>query len=228
MTDDASTSAVDPWRRLNRVTGVAGLAGAVLVFVPVVAGTPPEPSFSAAATEFLSYYRSPHTVGSASRSFVFTIGLVTVVWFVGALGVSLRRAEGEAPWRSVIAIGSGVIFVALVLSGNEVAAAFRAADLDPQIARYAFDEAQATFANARVAMGSFAVCCGWVIVSTRFLPRWGGWAAIASGVGLVLCRISWTSYLWLPFYLLFWLWVLTVAVTLLLRSFRRPSTSLTR
>jgi hypothetical protein len=27
---------------------------------------------------------------------------------------------------------------------------------------------------------------------------------------------------------LFWLWVLTVAVTLLLRSFRRPSTSLTR
>jgi hypothetical protein len=30
------------------------------------------------------------------------------------------------------------------------------------------------FANARVALGSFAVCCGWVITSTRFLPRWVG------------------------------------------------------
>ncbi len=25
----------------------------------------------------------------------------------------------------------------------------------------------------------------------------GGWLAIASGVGLVLSRISWTSYIWL-------------------------------
>ena len=95
----------------------------------------------------------------------------------------------------------------LVLSGNKVAVAFRADDLDPQIARYAFDEGQAAFANARVAQGSFAVCCGWVIVSTRFLPRWLGWLAIASGVGLVLSRISWTGYFWLPFYLMFWIWV---------------------
>jgi len=119
--------------------------------------------------------------------------LITFVWFVGAMTTLLRRAEGAAPWRSAIAMGSGVLFVALVLSGNEVAAAFHADDLDPQIARYAFDEGQAAFANARVALGSFAGCCGWVIASTRFLPRWVGWLAIASGVGLALSRISWTS-----------------------------------
>ncbi len=115
---------------------------------------------------------------------------------------------------------SGVLFVALVLSGSEVAAAFRAPDLDPQIARYAFDESQASFANARVALGSFAVCSGWVITTTRFLPRWVGWLAVASGVGLVLSRVSWTSQNWLLPYLTFWLWVLTVAVVLLRRSFR--------
>jgi hypothetical protein len=72
-------------------------------------------------------------------------------------------------------MASGVLFVAPVLSGNEVAAAFRADDLDAQIARYAFDEGQVAFANARVALGSFAVCCGWVIASTGFLPRcWDG------------------------------------------------------
>ena len=47
-----------------------------------------------------------------------------------------------------------------------------------------------------------------------------GWLAIASGVGLALSRISWTSYIWLPFYLMFWLWVITVAVLLLRRNFR--------
>jgi hypothetical protein len=220
MTNPARTSGAAAWQRLGRVTGVAGLAATVLIFVPVVVGTRPEPTFTATATEVLTYYRSPNTVAAEFRSFVFTVGLVTFVWFVVALTTLLRRAEGEAPWRSAIAMGSGVLFVALVLSGKEVAAAFRADDLDPQIARYAFDEGQAAFANARVALGSFAVCCGWVIASTRFLPRWVGWLAIASGVGLALSRISWTSYIWLLPYVMFWLWVLTVAVLLLRGNFR--------
>jgi hypothetical protein len=197
MTNTAATFDADAWQRLGRVTGVAGLAAVILILVPIVVGTRPEPAFTATATEFLTYYRSPHTPAAPFRSFVFTVGLVTFVWFVGALTTLLRRAEGEAPWRSAIAMGSGVLFVAMVLSGNEVAAAFRSDDLDPQIARFAFDEGQAAFANARVALGSFAGCCGWVIASTRFLPRWLGWLAIASGVGLALSRISWTSYIWL-------------------------------
>jgi hypothetical protein len=45
-----------------------------------------------------------------------------------------------------------------------------------------------------------------------------GWLAIASGVGLVLSRISWTGYIWLLPYLMFWLWVLVVAVLLIRRS----------
>jgi hypothetical protein len=71
-----------------------------------------------------------------------------------------------------------------------------------------------------VALGSFAVCCGWVIASTGFLPRWLGWLAIASGVGLALSRISWTSYIWLLRYGMFWLWVIIVALLLLRRNFR--------
>ena len=185
----------------------------------MVVGTRPEPAFNAAAAEVLAYYRSSETVAAPFRSFVFTVGLVTFVWFVGALSTLLRRVEGEAAWRSAIAMGSGVLCVALVLSGNEIAVAFRADDLDPQIARYAFDEGQAAFANARVALGSFAVCSGWVIASTRFLPRWVGWLAIASGAGLALSRISWTSSIWLLPYLMFWLWVVTVAVLLLRRNF---------
>jgi hypothetical protein len=134
MTSTAPTSGAVAWQRLRSVTGVAGLAATVLIFVPVVIGTRPEPPFTATATEFLTYYQSPDTVAAPFRSFVFTVGLVTIVWFVVALTTLLRRAEGEASWRSAVAMGSGVLFVALVLSGNEVAAAFRADDLNPQIA----------------------------------------------------------------------------------------------
>jgi hypothetical protein len=202
-------------RRLFRVTGIAGLAAVVLIFGAVVVGTRPEPSFTATATEFLAYYRSPNTPAAQFRSFALTVGLIAFLWFVVALTTLLRRAEGEPPWRSTIAMVSGILLPALVLSGNEVAAGFRADDLDPQIARYAFDEAHVAFGNAWVALGSFAVCCGWVIASTRFLPRWLGWLAITSGVGLALSRIIWTSPIFLLPYGMFWLWVLAVAVLLI-------------
>jgi hypothetical protein len=59
-----------------------------------------------------------------------------------------------------------------------------------------------------------------VLLTTRFLPRWLGWLAIAIGLGLVLSRISWTSPIWLLPYLMFWLWVIIVAVLLLRRGLR--------
>jgi hypothetical protein len=220
MSTIAPPSGAVAWRRLGRVTGIAGLAAVVLTFVPISVGSPEEPHFDAPATAFLAYYRLPDTPGAPLRSFFFIVGLVTFVWFVVALTMLLRRAEGEAPWRSTIAMVSGALLVAMVPLGNEVAVAFRADDLDPQIARYAFDEGQAEFANARVALGSFAICCGWVIVSTRFLPRWLGWLAIVAGAGLVLSRISWINMIWLAPYLVFWLWVVVVAILLLRRSFR--------
>jgi len=136
MTNTVPASGAVAWQRLDRVTGVAGLAATVLIFVPVDVGTRPESSFTATATEFLTCYRSSDTVAAPFRSFVFSVGLITFLWFVVALTTLLRRAEGEPPWLSAIAMGSGVLFLALVLSGNEVAAAFRADDLDPQIARY--------------------------------------------------------------------------------------------
>ena len=47
-----------------------------------------------------------------------------------------------------------------------------------------------------------------------------GWLAVASAAGLALSRISWTSYIWLPPYVMFWLWVVMVAMVLLRRNFR--------
>jgi hypothetical protein len=100
------------------VTGIAGLAATVLIFVAVLVGTRTEPTFNATASEVLAYYRSPNTPGADFRSFVLTVGLITFIWFVVALTTLLRRAEGGLPWRSTIAMVSGVLLVAPVLSGS--------------------------------------------------------------------------------------------------------------
>jgi hypothetical protein len=205
-------------RRLFRVAGIAGLAAVVLIFVAVLVGTRQEPTFNAAATEVLSYYQSPNTPGADFRSFVLTVGLITFVWFVVALTTLLRRAEGEPPWRSTIAMVSGVLLVAPVLSGSEVAAAFRAHDLDPQIARYAFDEAQAAFANARGGPWEFRRLLRLGDRLDSIPPALAGMAGDREWSGLVLSRISWTNSIFLLPSGLFWLWVLVVAVLLIRRG----------
>ena len=56
------------WQRLGRVTGVAGLAAVVLIFV-VLVGSREQPPFTAAADEFLTHYRVANTVASVAPWF---------------------------------------------------------------------------------------------------------------------------------------------------------------
>jgi hypothetical protein len=80
---------------------------------------------------------------------------------------------------------------------------------------FAFDLGNLGFANIWLAMGSFAVCCGWVVLSTRILGRWLGWWAIVAGVGLILVRFAWSGEIWFAPYALFWLWVIIVCIQLI-------------
>ena len=84
--------------------------------------------------------------------------------------------------------------------------------IDPGLAAYAFDVGTRGFANAWIAMGSFAIAVGWVIVSTRVLHSALGWWAVAGGAGLVLASFAWTSQAWLVPYLLFWIWMIVICV----------------
>jgi hypothetical protein len=110
---------------------------------------------------------------------VTCLAAIGLVWFVVGLALIPGRAEGGPRWRSTGALLSGVLLAGYVLlDANPQAAAFRGADLDPALARNAFDNGNIGFANARLAIGSCAVACGWVVLSTGLFPRWlGSWAA---------------------------------------------------
>ena len=133
----------------------------------------------------------------------------------------MRRYDGEIPWRSTFLAGAGVVSVVSGQIASWDAAVYRSQDIDPQVARYAFDLGNLSFANGWVATGAVAICSGLLILSAGDLPRWLGWWAIAAGVGQVLARAIWTHDIAFAAVTLYWLWTACVCVLLLTGRFAR-------
>jgi hypothetical protein len=212
----------DPWATLARVTGGAGLVGIVLVFVPIIAlASLGEPAFDATREEVAAFFRTTAESSWADAAeAVLLLGLVTLTLFIVGLCLLLRRAEGEPPWRSTVALVFGALFAAFIFTNtSQSAAGNRGADIDPGLAHFAFDMQSIGLANAWVSLGSFAAFGGWVVLTTGVFRRWLGWLMVASGVGLALSRFVWTTDAWLLPYALFWIWVIAVCIRLL----RKPS-----
>ena len=209
----------DEWIRLARVTGVVGLFGVVALFVPIIAvASAGEPGFQATAAEALTFFRNAHVGWIRAIAPLAGLGMLAVLWFVVGITLLLGRAEGNPPWRSRIALVSGVILAVYgILDSSWDSATHAAAGLDQPVAVYAFYVGNLEFANAWFGAGSFIGLCGWVVLRTSVFPRWLGWWAVVSGVGLVLSRFVWTLEFWLLPYTMFWLWVVAVCILLLRR-----------
>jgi hypothetical protein len=212
----------DTWVRLSRITGTTGLITVGLLFTSIIAiSTLAEPPFTATAEEARAFFANGSVAWAQTATAITSVAAIGLVWFVVSLALLLARAEGSPPWRAAIALVSGTLLAAyLLLDASWEAASFGGADIDPAVASYAFDVGNLGFANAWLAIASFAVCCGWVVLSTGLFGRWLGWWAIVSGVGLALCRFFWTSEIWIAPYALFWIWMIIVCVLLLLRPHR--------
>lgn len=208
--------------RLARITGILGLLSVVLLFGPTIAvSTLDEPGFVTTPATAQRFFRAASADWAQSTMAVTGLAGIAVLWFVAALTTLLRRRERELPWLSTVALGSGLILAAyVVLDSSWEAASFGAADLEPAVARYAFDTGNLSFAGAWLAAASLAISLGCLVISTRVFARWLGWWAILCGVGLVVSRFVWTSATWLLPYSLFWVWVIVLSIQLMLRPAR--------
>jgi hypothetical protein len=113
--------------------------------------------------------------------------------------------------------------IAEVLHRSWEAASLHGGRITPEVADYAYAFGNVGFANVWIALASFALCSGWVILTTRVLERWMGWWVVVAGLGLVVARFVWTTGFWGVGYMLFWLWVLVVSIRLILRPDRWSS-----
>jgi hypothetical protein len=202
-------------RALIRITGLIGVLLPFLTILPASQMARKEPEFQATASEVLEYYQSLNTVSGSIWSYLFTLGLFALLWYMLCWSSLLRSVEPAPAWRSTIAAGSATVAITLVLVGVIGAGALRADEIDPKVAQTLFDLGNASFANAWVALGSFAILTGWVAGEAGLLPRWSAWWIALVGIGLVLSRAVWLEpVFWAP-YLLFWLWILVSSILLL-------------
>jgi hypothetical protein len=203
---------------MSATTGIAGLAGIVLVAVSqaLVQVGGGEPEFDAPAAEILSFFEARNDTLYAAGSVLGVLAALALLWFFAGIWAVLREAEGPPAWRSVVALASGIAAMVPVMSPGWDLAGFRVDDgVDPQVAQLAFDQGNLGFANAWLALASFLAAAGWIIIVSRSLPGWLGWWAVVTALGFVVGRALWTSPIWLIPYSLFWVWVIIVCVQLL-------------
>jgi hypothetical protein len=176
-----------------------------------------EPSFAAPATEIVTFFQNRDPVLANIGGYLSLFSLVLFLWFLGMLWDELRTAEGGNGWLSLIAVGSGLITVATLFSSNGwPLAIFRIGEgLDPELARFLFDEGNIAFANIWVSLGSMVLIVGLIAISTNHFPKWLGWSSIVLAIGLFLARIVWTSSIAFAPYVFFWVWMIVLGVIFL-------------
>jgi hypothetical protein len=202
----------------ERIIGLTGIVGTVLLFAALVVGSPGEPRTDATTAEAAQYLAGlPGWV--APVEVVADISMMVVLWSMVGLALILRRFEGATPVRSTMAMLSATLFAGwAILDVSQEAGAHRAADLDPGQLAYAYDLTAIGLINILLPMGTFAFACGWVIVSTKAMPRWLGWWGVVAGIGLSLMQFIWKTEAWYALYIPVWLWLVTTYVLLV----RRP------
>ena len=218
-------SDVDVVRRapLERIIGLTGIAGAILLFTSVIAGAPNEPPLDATTAEAADFLKGLDASWVPPVEAVGDIAMMTLLWFMVGLPLLLRRYEGEIPLRSTVAtLSAALVATYVVLDPGHEAGAHRVADLDQTQLAFAYDLTTIGFTNIWLPMGTFAFACGWVVVSTGAMPTWLGWWGVVAGIALGLAQFVWTvEAAWLVPYAAFWLWLLTTCVVLVRRT---PST----
>ena len=208
-----------PRRNLARITGGAGLFTVVVVVGGSLANDYQSAPMDSSGAETVAFFRSLDDSLGTISSFATAVGLIAMLWFSLGLALLLRRYEGELPWRSLFLAGAGVVSVVSGQIASWDAAVYRSGDIDPQVARYAYDLGNLSFANGWVSAGAVGICAGLIVLSSRDLPRWLGWWGLVAGVGSVLARADWTAEAAFVPFAAFWLWVAVLSVVLLMGRF---------
>jgi hypothetical protein len=198
------------WERLAALSGLVAVAlwviGVVLEEVSNLPGEDPN--------EILSWFQDESNT-ILSGAFIFMLGSLFFLIFIGALRVRLVRAESDSAFLSAIAFGAGLVVVALTLliPGPNLAGALAKDDLTPEAAQALTVVDDAFFVGAELAAALLLIATGLAILRYGALPRWVAWISFLFALWLLIPPIGWAGLLvGVP------LWTILVAVLLWMRS----------
>ncbi|HKY12205.1 MAG TPA: hypothetical protein VJL85_02575 [Gaiellaceae bacterium] len=144
-------------------------------------------------------------------AFIFMLGSLFFLIFLGALRARLVEAEGRRALLTAIAFGAGIVTTAmtLLIPGPNLAGALAEDDLTPEAAQALTVMDDAFFVGAELAAALLLAATGFAILRYGALPRWLAWISFLFALWLLIPPIGWAGLLvGVP------LW--TIIVTLLL------------
>ncbi len=173
------------WERFQAATGL------VFVLLSLIAlfALPPRPAAGASAKEIASYY-TVHNGAAQAADYIFLLGLLFSLWFIGYVRTVFARAEGETHHLSTLFFGSGVAVVAIGLAfwGMGLALPGQAANLGvikalSDVVNFGIS---ITFLLDFLLVGTISV----LVLLTGVLPRWFGVFSLVGAVVQFLGSLS--------------------------------------
>ena len=208
-------------RRWEQIAASGGLIFVVLGFagqglIQVGGG---EPAFNAPAAEILSFFETRDQLLFTIGGYLVSLSFIAMLWFLGAVWARLQRYEESPRWMSLVAVGSALVGLAVssATTGWPMAVFRIEEGLEPQLARYLFDDGNFGFATLWVYLAGFLLATGVVALRDGALPRWLGWFALITSVALLIGRAFWDSPSGLIFipYVLSSLWIIASSIFLI-------------
>jgi hypothetical protein len=199
------------WERLGPLAGIVAVVLFVVGVVVLESGSPP--GQDATPQEYLGYYQDDEgriLLGGV----LFQLGAAFFIWFLGNLRARLAVAEGGVQRLTAIAYGGGLAAAtcALLLPGPDEAGALSNEELTPDAAVVFNNLGDAFFIGAEFAAAVLLAATGLVVLGTRALPRWLGWASLVIALWLVIAPVGWAALIFaVP------LWTIVVSVLLYMR-----------
>jgi hypothetical protein len=213
---------------LRRLGAASGIFYVVLSIIgnDVLGGGGGAPAGFPSPKKVAAYYSNLPAPGVLDWAALFLLGLAVLCFmvFIVYLCSVLRRSEGEGSWLSTVALSGGLLttvmllgafppkFAALLIRMNE--------DLTPQVAATLFLLNDGAHVLTYLTSASLLAPTAIVVIRTRVLPRWLGWAAVVIAVGLPASLALWAyGFMAAPvlFLLLNLIWIIAVSVILIRR-----------
>jgi hypothetical protein len=199
------------WERLAALAGV--IAVVLWVIGILIQESSDMPGDEPTGEQILSWYvNDEQTILAAG--FVFMLGALLFLVFLGALRVRLLAGEGPAGFLTTIAFagGVGVGLFLLMLPGPDFAAALSKDELSPDAALAINSLGDMFFLGAELSAALLLAAAGLLFIQTRVLQVWLGWASLVVALWLLIPPVGWAGLL-----LAFPLWTILVAVLLWMR-----------
>lgn len=207
--------------RFHRWSALTGIAAVILWIVgtAVSEGLSDDLADEASDDQILVWVQ-----GNANEvltgGWLFMIGWLCFVWFVGVLRTRLREAEGGAGTVSTIALAGGVATAAfgLLIPAAEIVAAINEEDISAATAGTLHNLGDAFFVAAELSAIVLLAAVAVLTFRTRVLPKWWAFFSVLIAIVLVIGPIGWAA-------LIFGLPVWTIGTALFLAVRQRPASA---